>query len=343
MKILITGGAGFIGSHLGLYLMQQKHQVLFLDNLSFGYLENLKSPYYAKRLKNQKIDFVQADICDPNIGNYLAGVDIVFHLAGISSLPECQNNPYQAYQVNVAGTANILEAARRHNVRRVVFSSSSAVYENVTSFPLLEDAPVSPTLIYSVSKKHAEEVCHSYQKLYGMDIVILRFFNVYGPHMDFRRPNPPVASYIIKCLLKNENPILHSDGNQARDMIYIDDVLKFCEIILIHKNAKNQIFNVGSGKAYTLKKIYDQIEKVFTLKKIEPTYQSENSLWESYPQLFKGDYPFKIEFLKKEVNKYTLASIAKAKKILDWTPQISLRDGLKNTVMFVMKMTDALK
>lgn len=333
MRILITGGAGFIGSHLGLFLMKQKHDVLFLDNLSFGYKENLIS----QNSTNQKPHFIKMDIRDQKIGKILEGIDVIFHFAGISSLPECQTNPGEAYEVNVAGTANILQAARRHNVSRVVLSSSSAIYENEAIFPTPENPNPDPTLTYSLSKKHAEEVCHSFQKLYGMDIVILRFFNVYGPHMDFRRPNPPLISYIIQCLLNKETPILHSDGQQARDIIYVDDVIELCEMALTNKKVKNQTFNVGSGKAHTIQEIYNVIVKTFGLTNIRPIYRTSKLLWDKYPQLFEGKYSFQTKFLEKEVNKYTLASIAKAQKILGWKPKISLEEGLRKTIEFAMK------
>ena len=333
MKILITGGAGFIGSQLGHYLMEKKHHVVLLDKLSFGYVENLKSQYN----KNSKPNFIQMDVRDPKIGKHLENIDVLFHFAGVSSLPECQSNPGETYAVNVAGTANILEAARLHNIKRVVFSSSSAVYENAISFPIPETTISCPSLIYSLSKKHAEEVCHSYQKLYGMDIVILRFFNVYGPHMDFKRPNPPLISYIIKCLMEHKNPILHSDGKQARDMIYVDDVLKLCEIVLAHENAKNQTFNVGFGKAYAIKEMYKHIAAAFGSTDIKPLYRTAKLLWDKYPEIFKGYYPFQAKFLQKEVNKYTLASIEKAKSLLGWNPQISLEEGIRKTVAFAIK------
>ena len=332
MKILITGGAGFIGSHLGLYLLQQKHQVLFLDNLSFGYVANL-----SVQSKSLKPHFIKMDVRDPEIGKNMEDVKVIFHFAGISSLPECQANPGEAYEVNVAGTVNILETARRYNVKRVIFSSSSAVYENEALFPTPESVNACPTLIYGLSKKHAEQVCHSFQKLYGMDIVILRFFNVYGPHMDFKRPNPPLISYLIRCFLNKETPILHSDGNQARDMVYVDDVVNACEIVMTHKNAKNQTFNVGSGKAYSIKETYEHIVAAFGSKNIKPIYQSEKLLWDKYPELFEGNYPFQTKFLEKEVNKYTLASIKKAKNLLGWNPQISLKEGLRKTVAFAIK------
>lgn len=331
MRILITGGAGFIGSQLGLHLLQRQHDVLFLDNLQFGYIENLTSGTGKMKPK-----FIKMDIRDKEFHTLSKGIDIIFHLAGISSLPECQSDPNETYQVNVAGTANVLEAARLNNVKRVIFSSSSAVYENESSFPVSEDFKSRPDLLYSLSKIHAEEICHSFQKLYGMDITILRFFNVYGPHMDFKRPNPPFVSYIIKCFLQNKVTVLHSTGSQSRDIIYIDDVLYLCEIVMHHKNAKNQIFNVASGKSYTIKHVYDTVTQAFNKRNNRIIFQDANLLWNLYPKLFKSKYSLKRMFIKKETDKYTLANITKTKKILGWTPKITLEEGIKRTVQFAL-------
>lgn len=156
--------------------------------------------------------------------------------------------------------------------------------------------------------------------------------------MDYRRPNPPLVSYIIKCLLENKNPLLHSDGKQARDMIYVDDVLRLCEIVATHKKAKNSVFNVGSGKAHTVKEVYNYIVKAFGKTNIKPTFRPEKLFWEKYRYLFIGDYPFNTNFLKKEVNKYTLASIKKTTKMFGWGSETSLEEGLKKTVAFAIKM-----
>ena len=252
----------------------------------------------------------------------------------MNALTSCQNDPVETFSVNVIGTTNVLEIARKCNIKRVIFSSSSAVYENEKSFPLTEDMQVNPTLAYSLSKKSAEEICRTYQELYGMDIVIFRFFNVYGPHMDFRRPNPPFISYILTCLLRNRVPVLHSDGNQARDMIYIDDILKLCEIALTDTNAKNQTLNVGSGKAFSINDVYKQVAKSLDREEIKPIFKKPSLLWDTYPNLFKGDFPLQKSFVEDEVHRYTLASIKKAKKLLHWVPLVSLAQGLKKTVEF---------
>lgn len=331
MKILITGGAGFIGSQLGFYLLDKGHQVTLLDNLKYGYLDNL--------IKDGKTfpNFICMDIRDQRLENLMNNTDIVFHLAGISSLPECQNNPLEAYSVNVAGTANVLEMARRNNVKRVIFSSTSAIYENETSFPTRESVDAKPTLVYSLSKKHAEDICQSFRQIYGMDITILRFFNVYGPHMDYQRPNPPLVSYIIKCLLKRQSPILHSDGKQKRDMIYVSDVLNICQKVITNPNARNEVFNVGSGTTTSVQEVYDLIAKALGITNIHPRYRTAEQIWEKYPELFSKKYPFNSRILKNEVNKYTLASIKKAKKALGWIPQVSIEAGLKLTVQYAIE------
>ncbi|MDO8659047.1 MAG: SDR family NAD(P)-dependent oxidoreductase [Candidatus Parcubacteria bacterium] len=328
MKILITGGAGFIGSNLATYLLKKKHQIIVLDNLRFGYLENLTHK------DNINFQFIKMDVRDREIERVIKNVDVIFHFAGMNSLSACQNDPQETFSVNIMGTINILEIARKCNIKRIIFSSSSAVYENEKSFPLTEDMQVNPTLAYSLSKKSAEEICRTYQDLYGMDIVLFRFFNVYGPHMDFRRTNPPFISYVLTRLLKDEIPVLHSDGKQARDMIYIEDVLQLCEITLTHKNAKNQTFNVGSGKAFSINEIYKHIASYLDKEKIKPIFRKPSLLWDTYPNLFKGKFPLQKSFVEDEVHRYTLASIKKAKKLLHWEPSVSLAQGLKKTTEF---------
>lgn len=334
MKVLITGGAGFIGSNLGAYLLPKGHDVLLLDNLTFGYRENLVR---ADGTAWPSSRFIQMDIRDTQLQKVMKGVDILYHFAAISSLPECQTNPQEAYSIHVAGTASVLETARRHNVKRIIFSSTAGVYENEDTFPTPEDITIHPSLIYSLTKKHAEELCRSYQLLYGMDIVTLRFFNVYGPHMDAKRANPPVISYMMKCLQDKRRPILHSDGNQKRDMIYIDDVVKLCELVLTDKKAKNQTFNVGSGKVYSIHEMYQKIAALLKCEMISPQFHPASSIWNAYPSLFEGIYPFQTKYLEKEVTKYTNASITKANRMLGWKPEINVDEGLQKTIQYAQK------
>lgn len=327
MRILITGGAGFIGSQLGLYLVEKKHQVIPLDNLMFGYLYNFSS--------NEKLlsNFIKMDIRNPELESVMKNIDVVFHIAGIISLPSCNDNPFEAYCVNVAGTANVLEMARRNGVKKIIFASTSALYENETAIPFTESVNPKPTLIYAQTKKAAEDICNSFIDMYGMDITILRFFNVYGPHMDYRPPSY-LISYVIGCLLKKEQPILHSDGKQARDFVYVADVVRLCEIVMTHKASKNELFNVGSGKTITVQGIFDILAECLGEKKIKPIYRNPKLIWEKFPKQFAGKYPINSTLLEKEVNKFTLAATQKARKLLNWRTKVGIEEGLTKTANY---------
>lgn len=332
MRVLITGGAGFIGSQLGLYLDKKKLHVIPMDNLKFGYLYNF--------VGNKKLlsNFIQMDIRDSRLESIMENIDVVFHIAAIISLPGCNDDPFEAYSVNVAGTANVLEMARRNGVKRIIFVSTSALYENEIVIPFKESVDPKPTLIYAQTKKAAEDLCRSFIDMYHMDITILRFFNVYGPHMDYRPPSY-LISYIIGSLLKKQRPVLHSDGKQARDFVYVTDAVKLCEIVMTHPAAKNEVFNVGSGQTITVQEIFDIIANYLGEKQIKPIYRDPKLIWEKFPQQFKGKYPLNPHFLEKEVNKLTLASTTKSKKILNWETKVSIKKGLAETVAYAKRIS----
>jgi len=325
VKILITGGAGFIGSQVG-NLLSKEHTVVSLDNLSYGKKENLLND--GKPFS----DFVFCDVTDPDFEKYCIDVDVVIHLAGIAPLPESQINPIKAYQNNLMGTINVIQACRKHNVKKIIFSSTSAVYENSETFPLKEDSYFKdPDLIYSMSKMASEKVCLSYCKNYDMDITILRFFNVYGINQDHTRKQPPLLGYIIKCLLNNESPTFYSDGSQSRDYIYVDDIYRLILCCIENKKSKGQIFNVCSGESYTVKEIYDIFRKNFNTD-LECFFEQSENFWDKYPDLFEGFYSFSRKRIKKEVNKYSLGCYDKAKSLLGWEPQISLEQGIEKII-----------
>lgn len=222
-RILITGAAGFIGSQLSHALWQQGEDIVMLDNFSYGKEDNLSFSDHDFRDET-----IRGDICDRALLFALCKeeqFDYIYHIAAITPLPDCQTDPGRAVEVNVAGTVNVLEAARCFGAKNVIFASTSAIYENCKEFPSKEGSVVPPSLIYSGSKYAAEHFCRSYADVYGMNITILRFANVYGPHIDCLRTQPPVAGYLIRELFYDRVPVLHSTGEQRRDFVYVDDLI----------------------------------------------------------------------------------------------------------------------
>lgn len=324
-KIVITGAAGFIGSQLAPRLIMMGHDVHLVDNLSHGYVENLT---HAGKVIGS---FHEMDIRHANLAHVLEGADAVYHLAAISALPSCQQNPQEATAVNVGGTVNVLEQARLAGVRRVIFASTSALYEKNTHFPCREDDEVAPTLTYPVTKLQAEAICKGYAATYGMEIVTTRYYNVYGPQQDLKRKSPAFVGYVIRELLAGRAPILHSNGEQRRDYVHVDDINAINILLLTHPAAPGQTYNIASGKAWSVNEMYAMIARAAgsTLK---PEFRPAKRFWDAYPELFQGRYPISEQKLVEEVEKFTLGTSFKAESELGWTPQVTLEDGLKRTV-----------
>ncbi len=331
-KIVITGAAGFIGSQLGLYLHRAGHDVHLLDNLQYGYRENLTvdgAPFGT---------FHEMDIRDPTLASAFDGADTVFHLAAISALPVCQSEPFQAISTNVAGTANVLEAARRSDVRRVIVASTSAVYENSKHFPCREDDAITPTLLYSVSKQQTEQLSRSFWLDYGLEVVVTRYYNVYGPQQDIKRKSPAFVGYVIRELLAGRAPVLHSNGEQRRDYVYVDDVNALNIACMDHPNAPGETFNVASGQSWSVAEMYAVIAGLLD-SPIEPIYRSADLFWEKYGELFTGPKPLKPEKLAAEVDKFSLGSTFHAENVLGWKARTTLADGLAQTVEHIRQLT----
>jgi nucleoside-diphosphate-sugar epimerase len=324
-KVVITGGAGFIGSKLGYDLFKDGFKVTLLDDISFGYESNLT-------MNGETFgEFVQQDVRSRDLVQYLEGADCVFHLAAISALPVCQSEPDRAISINVGGTASVLEAARQAGVRRVVLASTSAIYENNTKFPCSEDDPVEPNLLYSVSKLCAEHLCKAFSNVYGMEIAITRYYNVYGPNQDVQRQSPPFVGYVIRELLTNKRPILHSDGKQQRDYVYIDDVNNLNRLCMTQPEAVGQTFNVASGHSYSVNEIFEMVAELLG-SNLKPVFRESTQFWNEYPSLFNGVYPLHGQRIAKEVDKFTLGSTCKARETLGWQANTPIRDGLKTTI-----------
>jgi nucleoside-diphosphate-sugar epimerase len=302
--------------------MLQGHQLVLIDNLRNGYRENI-------------IDescFVQMNICEKDLPMALKNdsYDCIIHLAAVTALPDCETNVQECLRINVEGTANVLETARTLNIPHVIFASTSAVYENNTEYEFTEELDINPRLWYSLSKKMAEEICHSYYQNYGVNTTILRFFNVFGPKQDIHRKNPPLLNYLVREFRANRTPILHSSGEQLRDYVYVDDVIKIINCCLEKKPIG--IFNVCSGQVLSVKQIVSCVKDALN-STIEPIFREADKLWDTYPSLFSGSYPLKREVVKKETNKYSRGSYEKAQRILGWTPNTNLEDLIKQVTL----------
>ncbi|MBW3654548.1 MAG: NAD-dependent epimerase/dehydratase family protein [Gemmatimonadetes bacterium] len=322
MKVLITGGAGFVGSQLGKRLHQEGHEVVLLDNMSFGHLDNLLldgAPFGR---------FLCRDIRDADLLSHFAGVDTVYHLAGIAALPVCQQDPGSAYDVNVAGVGNVLEAARRAGVRRVVFSSTSAVYEKTKGDTFSEDARIQPDLIYACTKAAAEQVCDAFAINYGMDVVICRFFNVYGPHQDVTRSSPPFTSYVARELVMDRSPNLFNQSGARRDYVHSDDVVELLtRVLLDERTFRADRFNVCSGRGYSVPELYDLFLDV-SGKDIPATYNDPYSYWDRYPALFEEGRPLSRDRIADEVFKHAIGDPEKTRRTFGWESRTDIRDGI---------------
>ena len=252
---LVTGGAGFIGSHLAKELVRQGQQVTVLDNLSGGKLENLTP------IQN-KITFINGDICDfSTVLKACQGTHFILHLAALISVAESMAKPQETAQINVQGTVNVLEAARQCGVKRVVFSSSAAVYGTRPELPYKENTPIDCQSPYAWSKQAGAELCQLYTKAYGLEAVALRYFNVFGPGQN---PNSAYAAVIAKFmqLAAQNKPLgIDWDGLQSRDFVNVKDVVQ-ANLLAATQGVPGEIYNVASGRTYTLLELADTIEKV---------------------------------------------------------------------------------
>ncbi len=325
MKILITGAAGQIGSGLAKRICD-KHELTLVDNLRNGYVEHLKdaegefiAPFYD-------IDVATAEIYSCS-GSY----DAIIHLAAISSLPDCETNPLETLHCNVAATANVLDFARKMNVPHVVFASTSAVYENNDTDVFTEDLEVSPRLYYSLSKKMCEDLIESYREHYGSKVTVLRFFNVFGPDGDQTRPNPPLLNFVYRELSKGKAPVLSGDGEQVRDFICIDDVVSMLDLCL--EKQPNDVFNVCTGVAVSVNQIARWVAEAMGLEHLGLDHKPAGELWDSYPELFQGEYGLDKSIVGKETTRYSKGSYQKAKEVLGWEPNTDIESEVKRVTL----------
>lgn len=286
-SVFITGVAGFIGSNLASRLLAAGHRVVGIDNLEYGRKEQIP----------KGVEFHEADIRSKDIYPFFEGIDRVFHLAAKNCLPDCQADPVGTMDINVTGTANVFEAARRAGVPRVMYAESSVV----------EEGDERLKGFYAISKLADARIAEGFRAAFRMDIVGLRYFNVYGPRQDYRRKSPPVMSKLIASFLKGERPVIfEGDEENKRDFIYVDDLNDFHMLCLSDDRIKNKMFRLGSGKSASIKEVYEAIVRLMGMKS-DPIVKPRPA----------GDSPVA-----------TLADWSEAKAV-GWAPKTSLEEGLR--------------
>lgn len=327
MKVLVTGAAGFIGGQLYHTLWQRGDTVVGIDNFSYGNYDNLRFEDADFSSEVRTIDIRDRDRIDALFAEYQ--FDVVYNIAGVAPLPDCQSDPVEAVSVNTLGLVHLLECCRRTGVKHLVQASTNALYENETTFPTTENQFSLPTLVYPNTKYCGERFCQSFSDTYGMNVTCLRFANVYGPHIDCLRKQPPFVGYMIRELYYDRVPEFHSDGNQRRDYIYVDDLIDLALRVVDRKGF--DVVNVSSNQNYSVSELY-AIACELMNKNIKAKYCPASHFWKKYPELYEGCYSIKPEILEHEVNKYSLCSNEHAKEMYGWIPKIDIREGLRRVI-----------
>jgi len=303
MRYLVTGGAGFIGSHIVDRLVADGHQVRVLDDLSSGRVENLTA------VRN-RIEFIQADLRDRQaITTACQGIERVIHAAAWRSVPKSMADPYGYTEVNVLATVSLLEAAAKAKVTRLVCVSSSSVYGEAKQMPLREDLPTAPISPYAASKLADELFCSLFARSFGLETVSVRYFNVFGPRQSLENDYAVVIPKFIVCLLRNESPPIYGDGKQSRDFTYVDNVVEGTIAASQVPGVSGEVFNIALGEEHTVLDLLEQLNTILGLS-IRP--------------ILKPPRPGDV--LR------TFADSSKAERLLHWKGRVNFAEGLRRTV-----------
>jgi nucleoside-diphosphate-sugar epimerase len=299
---LITGGAGFIGSHLAEELVRRGERVRVVDSLITGKRHNLS------HLPN--VEFQQGDLADFDVARRaVAGMDYVLHQAAIPSVPRSVQDPITSNRANIDASLNVLVAARDSGVKRVVYAGSSSAYGNTPTLPKVETMPTAPLSPYALQKLVAEQYCQMFTELYGLETVTIRYFNVFGPRQDPSSPYSGVISLFISALCEGKQPKIYGDGEQTRDFTYVanvvDGVLKACHA----PQASGEVINVATGGRISLNQLFRTVRDLVGAS-TEPIYEDVRA----------GDV------------RDSQADISKARRILGYEPMVRFEDGLEKTV-----------
>jgi nucleoside-diphosphate-sugar epimerase len=301
---LVTGGAGFIGSHIAAALAASGASVRVLDDLSTGYAENLEEI-------GGRVELIRASLLDADaLGRALEGVELVFHEAAIPSVPRSVENPEETHRACVEGTFALLVAARAAGVRRVVYAASSSAYGDQPTLPKVEDMTPQPLSPYAAAKLVGEYYCQVWARTYGFETVSLRYFNVFGPRQDPGSQYSGVISRFISALLSGERPVIYGDGEQSRDFTYISNVVDANLRAAETTRGVGEVINVATGERATLNELLEALKGITG----KPDVTAE------YREARVGDV------------RHSLADITRARELLGYEPTVGLEEGLKKTI-----------
>lgn len=306
--IAITGVAGFIGSNLADRLLTEGHRVIGIDNFAYGVREQVPAA----------VELHEADIRSERMHELLDGVDVLFHLAAKNCIADCQADPVETSDINVTGTVNVFEAARRAGVGKIVYAESSALYEGSATMPTPE-SDVHPQSFYAVSKLGGMAFAQAYTRFFGMRTTALRYFCVYGPRQDYRRTIPPVMSAFIIKMLGGQRPTIYGTGEKRRDFVYVDDVNDFHLQCIDDERTDGNVYNLGGGRSYSVREIYDEIAALLGVS-VEPEYRQD----------LAGEA------------QVTLADITAA-RALGWEPRTELRAGLRKSIDYIERHFSSIR
>jgi UDP-glucose 4-epimerase len=304
-KVLVTGGAGFIGSHLVEALVADGSRVVVFDDFSTGLARNLET-------SQGSVDIVEGDVRDlAALRSVTKGVGIVFHLAAMPAVAPSIADPLACGAINVGGTLHVLVAAREAGVRRVVFTSSAAVYGADPTLPKTETLPTSPLSPYAASKLAGEEFAHAFSHVYGIETAILRLFNVYGPRQNPESEDSGVITRFLSRLAAGEAPLIDGDGQQSRDFVFVSDVVAAFLRAANAPETSGEVFNIGSGRSTTINELATALTST----------------------MLPGSYLRPMHRAARVCDvRHSCADITKAKSVLKFEPTVNLRDGLAKTV-----------
>ena len=320
MRVLVTGGAGFIGSNIVEYLLADQNitQVRVLDNLATGSTDNIGEFYTST-----KFEFIQADIRDYTACLHACDdIDLITHQAALGSVPRSIDDPLTTNDVNITGTLNVFTAAKEKKVKRIVYAASSSTYGDHSALPKVEGEIGKPLSPYAVTKYVNELYADVFARLFKMELIGLRYFNVFGPKQNPNGPYAAVIPLFAESLLNGQPPVINGDGKTSRDFTYVANVVRANLLSLFTKNKKavNQVYNIGYGQQISLVQLVQYLKKI-TGVNVEPVYAPERA----------GDV------------KHSLADISKAKTLLEYDPAVSVEEGLRQTWEWFKLKNERLK